>query len=246
MVRKNATKQPLVAVWWPGPPSKRKLKWMKKCDINFAHGNTMVQLRKLIPNAFDVPAGVDLEKFTKYNEENNEEKIEFIFVGRLISVKRLDFLIEAFNEAFKVNKNIKLKIVGSGTEKRKLQDLVNADIVFLGELYSEQLAKELSNSDIFCITSEYESFSMVTLEAMASFLPVIATRVGYLPNLVRNNGLLVELDNIEQLKDAILELAKNKEKRKVMGLNGRKRVENEFSWDKSAKQLEEIYEEFLK
>lgn len=213
---------------------------MQKCDINFAHGNTMNKLRELIPKSYDIPAGVDLNKFKKYKLINNE-KIKFVFLGRLIPVKKIDFLISAFNEAYRINKNIQLNIIGEGTELKSLKKLVFSDINFLGSLYEKKLYEKLGSSDVFCITSKYESFSMVVLEAMASYLPIIATNVGYLPNLVTNNGVLIELDNTEQLKNKILELASNKELREKMGNNGRERVEKEFSWDKSAEQLEKIY-----
>jgi len=234
-----------VVVWWPGPPSKKILKYLKQCNATFAHGNTMIKLNEMIPTALNIEPAVDLTLF-QYRKEKISEKVKFVFLGRLIPVKRIDFLIKAFNEAYKINTNIQLNIIGEGTEKENLENYIDSDINFIGPKYGIDLNKELINSDVFCITSEYESFSIVVLEAMASSLPIIATNVGYLPNLVTNNGLLVELDNVEQLKNAILDLANDKDKRVKMGLEGRKRVENEFSWDKSAEQLEILYGELIK
>jgi glycosyltransferase involved in cell wall biosynthesis len=80
---------------------------------------------------------------------------------------------------------------------------------------------------------------------MACGLPVIATKVGGIPMQVIDNvtGILIELNNIEQLKNAILLLVNNKELREKMGKAARERVEKEFSWDKSAEQLENLYKE---
>jgi len=225
-------------VRWPGPPAKRRLKWMRECDVNFAHGNTMIKLKELSPDAHNIQAGVDLNKF--YPLEIDNKVIRFIFVGRLIPIKRLDFLINSFNEAYKINNKIELLIIGNGTEKENLKKLVTSNIKFLGEMYDDLLYDNMRKSDVFCITSEYESFSMVVLEAMSSGLPIIATNVGYLPNLITDNGILVELDNLTQLKESILELANNKEKRLKFGEYARNRIENEFSWDKSALLLEDI------
>ena len=83
---------------------------------------------------------------------------------------------------------------------------------------------------------------MSTIEAMSSSLPVIATDVGFLPKLVIDNGILIKKNSICDLKNAILTLANNKELREQMGKNGRKRVERDFSWDKSAEDLEKLYQ----
>ena len=240
--RKSIAKQhSKTVVWWPGTPPNRKLKYMLRCDINFAHGHTMENLNKML-YSYNIDAGVDLENFKNY--KNIEKKtVDIIFVGRLVQIKRVDFLIEAFKMAFVENKNIRLIIIGDGTEKEYLKSISGDNVIFYGSLYGKELFERLGLSDIFCIVSEYESFSMSTLEAMSSSLPVIATRVGYLPKLVTDNGILIEKNDIYGLKDAILALADNKDLREQMGKNGRKRVEHEFSWDKSAARLEKLYKD---
>ena len=239
--RKLITKrQAKIAIRWPGPPSIRKLKYMKKCDINFAHGHTMETLSKMV-NCHNIVAGVDLKNFINYKKKG-KETIDIVFVGRLIRIKRVDLLIDAFKKAFIENANIRLFIVGDGIEKDYLKSMSNSMVTFCGSLYGKKLYERLGLSDIFCITSEYESFSMSTIEAMSSSLPVIATDVGYLPKLVIDNGILIKKNSICDLKNAILTLANNKELREQMGKNGRKRVERDFSWDKSAEELEKLYQ----
>lgn len=124
---------------------------------------------------------------------------------------------------------------------------INQFIKFHGVLYKENLLKIYQNSDVFIITSEYESFSMVTTEAMACGLPVIGTNVGFLPNLIKDGerGFLVELNNINELKEKILFFCKNKDKIKDFGILSRKFVTENFNWDKSAEEIEKIYYDII-
>ena len=247
----KTNKHRLVSVCWPGPPSKRKLKWMKKCDINFANGDALKIIRKnLLPECEEVHLGIDIEKF--YPVKKKEKNIvEFLFVGRIIPVKNLSFLIKGFLEALKENENIVLNIIGSGDENeiKKLKNLVkgNKNIKFLGKKFGKELIEIYQNNDVFCLTSIYDNYPNVIFEAMACGLPVIATNVGGIPMQVIHNktGMLVELNNIKQLKNAILKLAKDKQLREKMGSAGRKRVEKEFSWDKSAEKLEKLYKRYI-
>ena len=248
----SATRQKLVSVWWPGPPSKRKLKWMKRCDINFANGDALkIIQKKLFPECKEVNLGIDTKRF--YPIVKKEKKVvEFLFVGRIVPIKNLPFLIKGFTEAFKENSKIVLKIVGDG-DKEELEIIKNItkgnkNIQLLGKKSGNNLIELYQNSDVFCLTSNYDNYPNVIFEAMACGLPVIGTKVGGIPIQVVDGktGILVELGNIEQLKDAILKLASDKELREKMGKAGRGRVEKEFSWDESAKKLENIYFEGLR
>lgn len=246
--QQNATKQQFkTVVRWPGPPSKRKLKYMKQCDINFANGDALKIIReKLYPEAKEVNLGIDIEKFRPIIKAD-KQLVEFLFVGRIVPIKNIPFLIKGFIEASKENKNIILNIVGEGykEEVELVKNLAKkyTNIKFLGKKNGSELVEQYQNSDVFILTSNYDNYPNVVFEAMACGLPVIGTRVGGIPNQVIDSetGYLVELNNIEQLKNKILELASNKELREKMGQNGRERVEKEFSWDKSAEQLEKIY-----
>ena len=247
----SATKQRLVSVRWPGPPSKRKLKWMKRCDINFANGDALKIIReKLLPECKEVNLGIDTKIFYPIVKKD-KNIVEFLFVGRIVPIKNLPFLIKGFIEANKENSKIVLKIVGDG-DKEEIEIIRNMtkgnkNIQLLGKKSGDSLIELYQNSDVFCLTSNYDNYPNVIFEAMACGLPVIGTKVGGIPIQVVDGetGILVELDNIEQLKNAILKLANDKELREKMGKAGRRRVEKEFSWDKSAEQLEKLYLEGL-
>lgn len=250
--QKSTKQQFKTVVWWPGPVNKRKIKYMQKCDENFANGDAYRLIKeKIYPSIKKVNLGIDIEKFRPILNED-KEIVEFLFVGRIVPIKNIPFLIKGLIEAYKKNKNIVLNIVGEG-DKEEVELVRNlakgySNIKFLGKKSGNELVEIYQNSDIFILTSSYDNYPNVVFEAMASGLPIIGTNVGGIPSQIVDNktGLLVENNNIKELKNAILDLANNKEKRELMGKLGRQRVENEFSWDKSAKQLEMIYEELLK
>ena len=238
-------------VRWPGPTNQRKLKYMQKCDVNFANGDAYRIIKeKIYPSIKKVNLGIDIEKFRSIIKED-KEIIEFLFVGRIVPIKNIPFLINSFIEAYKENKNIVLNIVGEG-DKEEVELVKNlakeySNIKFLGKKSGNELVEQYQNSDIFILTSNYDNYPNVVFEAMASGLPVVGTDVGGIPTQVmdKETGYLVELNNIEELKNRILELSSNKELREKMGKTGRARVEQEFSWEKSAEQLERIYKELI-
>ena len=91
-----------------------------------------------------------------------------------------------------------------------------------------------SSSDVVVLPSLSENFPVVALEAMSSGKPVIASRVGGIPELVSNNknGILVSPGNVEQMVEALLRLLENPSLRNRMGDMGRKIVEEKFDWKK--------------
>lgn len=247
-----ATKQPLkTAVRWPGPPNMRKLKYMKKCDVNFANGDAFKQIQaKLLKEVREVNLGIDIKEFYPIKKDLNAI-VRFLFVGRIVPIKNLPFLIKGFNKALKQNKNIELNIVGDGLSKeleliKKIANQ-NKNIYFLGKKNRAEIIKQYQNNDVFILTSNYDNYPNVIFEAMSSGLPVIATNVGGIALQVvdQETGILVDLNDTEQLSNAILELASDAGKREQMGKAGRARVEKEFTWEKSAEQLENIYKEIF-
>jgi glycosyltransferase involved in cell wall biosynthesis len=191
---------------------------------------------------------LDSNYFKPPKRKLSKKTIDFLFVGRLVKVKNLSYLIKGFYEALKESKNIFLHIVGEGRERNNLEKLaeqlnISDFIKFYGVLYKENLLKIYQSTDVFLITSEYESFCMVATEAMACGLPVIGTNVGFLPQLVKDGerGFLVELNNIYELKEKILFFIKNREKAREFGSKARNFVKKNISWEESAKRIEKIY-----
>lgn len=244
--------------WWPGPPTlddetKKKI----QCYAgNFARGDTMPILLQIAPQAQNIPPGVDLGLFRPRTKQSVREELRvdqaatvILFVGRLIPIKNLHVLIDAFAKAVSVNRALQLVLIGDGTERSALEHSarahgVNDSVVFCGQLEGERLAKWYSAADIFVIPSRYESFSIVTLEAMASGLPIIASNVGHLPMLVKpgRNGVLFPSESTDALSAAIRELAGDPFRAKAMGCEGRAFVEANFGWERVGRLIEQYYE----
>jgi glycosyltransferase involved in cell wall biosynthesis len=100
---------------------------------------------------------------------------------------------------------------------------------------------------MFVLSSVGEGLSLTLLEAMACGLPVVATRVGGNPEVVVENetGLLVSARSPRELADAILKLIRDPARARLMGVNGRRRVEHEFDMRRVAARYEALYESLL-
>jgi len=97
--------------------------------------------------------------------------------------------------------------------------------------------------DIFAMPSIHEEFGVSAVEAQAMEVPVVATRVGGIPEVVEDGmtGVLVEPRNVEQLAQAIIRLLENPELRLEMGRKGREYVLAHYQWDENATEMEKIY-----
>ena len=123
---------------------------------------------------------------------------------------------------------------------------ISNNVTFHGQIPHEQVVKFYQEADIFIQPSVYEPFGMGIIEAMACQVPVVATRVGGIPEIVEDGrtGLLVERLDARALANAILELLSDEDLRRKMGKIGRERVES-FSWDNIATNLLRLYGEMV-
>jgi len=160
-------------------------------------------------------------------------------VGRLVPWKGFGTLIEIMKE---LPKEIKLIIIGSGPEyynlKFKIENLkLNEQVKLIQQLPHEKSLDYFTKAKIFILNTAYEGLPHVVLEAMAYGAPVIATNVGGNPEVIKNNynGFLVDYDNKNQLKDAILKLWSDEELRQKFADNSFKESEK-FSLDKMIKE----------
>ena len=125
---------------------------------------------------------------------------------------------------------------------------MDENIEFLGFIDESLKPLYFKASDIFCLpsTTMAESFGIVNLEAMASGIPIVSSKLGGIPDIVKDgeNGLLVKPGDVEGLADALIYLLKNEDVREKMGDDGRKKVEN-YSWEKIAEETDKIYKKLL-
>jgi glycosyltransferase involved in cell wall biosynthesis len=211
-------------------------------------------------NVFKVPTqklrviynGIDTTIFRKLDGESKQH-------GRLIMVgnsqdrkKGLVYLLEALRLLQRKN-DVKLTIVDRGLPDNEyapqLVNRYNLDgrVNFTGKVGLEELVEHYSRAEVAVVPSLYEGFGLPAAEAMACGLPVIATTAGALPEVVEDgkSGILVPPQDAHALAKAIEQLLNDEQLRRVMGEEGRKRVQTHFTWEQAAKKTLEVYQEVL-
>ena len=178
---------------------------------------------------------------------------EFVFasVGSLIRRKGMDLLIRAFAEVRATHGHVRLAIIGGGPERQALQALADSlglgdRVVFVGETSNASgLVRDLSDTSV--LTSHWEGFPLVLLEAGFFSRPVVATNVGGVPDLIwhEDTGLLVPPNDVTAVRDAMLRVLAEPELRQSMGANLGRRVHTEMLAPANTRQLEALYDECL-
>ena len=205
-----------------------------------------------------IPNGINLDKFRNLSRETFRKRLGIkkgekiiTFVGTLRPVKGLKYLIQAMNIISKQDTGIKLMLVGDGEERLALQELVKEldledRVTFVGKVLNEEIPGYMIASDVFVLPSLSESFGIVNLEAMACGLPIVASKVGGLPEIVKNgvNGFLVEPKNPEQISDKVLLLLGDDVLRERISKNNKDKVKD-YSWESVVERLEKVYQNHL-
>ena len=172
-------------------------------------------------------------------------------VGSLRKEKGFDILIEAMPEVLKNYPDAFFVIAGEGKERNELEKMaldlkVNPSIRFLGE--RQDISNIIPMFDIACSSSRTENFPLSILEYMACAKPVVATKVGGVPEMVKDgfNGITVDTESPEALAKAIVYLINNKELRKTISTDARKTVEENFTVEKMVQNYKDFFREILK
>ena len=168
--------------------------------------------------------------------------------------KGLHYLIEAFAKVRKVIPNARVVVVGGyrpdGYYAQQIFSLckklnVASSIMFTGRLSPNEVKNYYASADVFVSSSLYEGFGLTVLEAMASSLPVIASKGPYLPNseIISDNvsGLLYEAGNVNQLSEAIIRVLTSRELAEKLGANAKAFIQMSFDWHLIAEQTLELY-----
>jgi glycosyltransferase involved in cell wall biosynthesis len=206
-----------------------------------------------------VPNGVDIEKFKPIqNVETAKQQFGLgkepcvLFVGSLIPRKGLPFLVEAAKKIVKEIADTKFLIVGEGPLKNQLAasfeaSNLSANFKFLGNLKEDSLIAAYNCADVFALPSTQEGQGIVLLEAQACGKPVVAFDVGGVNEAVRNGetGMLVTRGSSSELADALLKFLGDESLRTKMGVNGRRFVSENCTWDICAQKMLAIYREAL-
>lgn len=216
--------------------------------------------RKISPKAITVYNGVNAEVFNPADVDDGmrvelglrEGTVVIGSIGVLEKDKGQKYLFEAVArlKSEGIN-NIVCVVCGTGPEELILKEFVHAngldeEVLFLG--FRTDIPRVLKMLDILVLTSlTIESFSMAAVEAMAMKVPVIATNVGGLPEVVEDGktGILIPPGDVNALCSAIKYLVNNPETRLKMGENGRARVLEKFTIEQNVRKTEDIFMQLL-
>ncbi len=161
--------------------------------------------------------------------------------------KRIDITIESMPDILKNYPDTYLVVTGDGPDRKRLENIskengVLNNVLFLGRVNDDLLPSYYNACDIFVLPSVQEGFGIVFLEAMYYSKPCIGSKAGGIPEVIEDGitGLLAEANDKESLTKHILELLRNKELRQKMGEAGKKRFEENFSFEAFRGRLEKI------
>ncbi len=195
-----------------------------------------------------VPNGVDVQEFPRADREWSPPRL--LSVGRVVYQKGYDVAARALSELRDLP--WEWKIVGDGPYLPPLQHLINASgldgrVQFVGWQTAAEVKRRYADANLFVHPSRHEGMPNAVLEAMASELPIIATRIAGNEELVLDDetGLLAPVGDVESLRDCLRELLTGPERREAMGRAARRRVEEFFGWERVAEQYHTILREAL-
>lgn len=191
---------------------------------------------KVLPN----PVSEEILNLKRTEETNT---INIIGVGRLEKQKNFELLIEAFSQVYKKNKNVRLKIYGDGSQKEKLQSLINnLQIQDYAELCgrSSNYSEIYGLSSIFILSSNFEGMPNTLLEAMAVGLPCISTDCPTGPRDIicnNENGILINMNSISDLVNSIEKIISDKDFSNKIAKNARLTIRQRYSSNIICKRL---------
>jgi len=197
-----------------------------------------------------IPNGVDCQAFQPPQGGRTSGLV--VATRRLVNKNGVDLLIRAWPRVLAAVPTARLVLVGDGEEHGLLKELshglgVADSVTFRGSLPRDEIPSLYQQATLCVVPSRMEAVSISALEAMASGLPVVATRVGGLPEIVRpgETGVLVEPESPEDLGRGIIEVLTMRDRGAALGQRARGMVEREYSWSHIAALTLEAYERAL-
>ena len=201
--------------------------------------------------------GLDLDAFSCTKNRSSirsqigvqEHQHLVLYIGRLRSVKGVEYGIKAFARAAEANPTLHLALAGDGEQRDYLENLaydlgISKRATFLGE--RSDLPDVLSAADSVLMPSLREGFPRVAIEAMAASKPVIATKVGAISEAIidDNSGILVVSRDVPAMSTAITHLTGDSDLQARLGANARTRVETHYSAELYVARLDEMYSQW--
>jgi len=233
------------------------LKQANGIRLEFFSANEFL-LRLRIPNSkiHVVKRGVDIERFRPFGKREKARKelgikknnVVILFVGRLEQVKGIDYLLQAAKQLLKEHNYLTFMFAGEGTLRRKYEEMtqsIRENVIFLG--FRNDICQLMNAADIFVLPSRSEAHPISVLEANACGLPVVASRVGGIPEMITDgvNGICVKPKNANELAEALRKLITNPSLAEEMGKKGRVFVKQCFSEEVVASKVEKYYKHVI-
>jgi glycosyltransferase involved in cell wall biosynthesis len=205
---------------------------------------------------FVIPNGIDINTLEVLSKNDLRKKIGFkktekiiLYVGSLRPLKGLPYLLRAMKTINEKNKRLLIvgQIIGWEKDKEHLECIVkklkiSKFVTFVGRIPNKKVFEYMTLSDVFVLPSLSEGFPNVILEAMATGLPIIATRIGGIPEIIvdKTNGFLVDPKNPNQISEKINLLFKDEKLRKKISSNNIKEIKK-YDWKNVIDELENVY-----
>jgi glycosyltransferase involved in cell wall biosynthesis len=217
----------------------------KNASAIIANSNGLRNLALAFDARFEIPVipnGVDLEKYSVPERDWSSPRL--LSVGRIVHQKGLDLGLQALSQLRDLEWT--WSIAGDGPQLEDLRSLaaelgIQDRVHFLGWLAREELTSCYQRANIFLFPSRHEGMPNAVLEAMSTGLPVVATRIAGSEELVieGKTGLLVQTENVDELRESLRRILVDPGQRKKMGLASRQNVERNYSWHNVAKRYKE-------
>jgi len=224
----------------------------KHADSIIANSNGLRSLALAFDSHYEIPIipnGVDVSQFVVSNRDWSSPHI--LSVGRVVYQKGFDLAMCALSQLKALEWT--WTIAGDGPQMATLKAMseeygIHDRIHFAGWLSSEQIKEQYAAANLFLFPSRHEGMPNAVLEAMASGLPVLATKIAGNEELVVDGetGKLVPSEDTDALREALRPLLVEAKMREQMGRAARQRVESSFSWNRVAEQYELILERAMK
>lgn len=215
-------------------------KYLKDCLLKIVGFNSKtIVIPNIVNNIFHY----------RHCDNINGDRFLFCTVSALYKSKGVDMLIKAFYKAFQNDKNVYLKIAGSGPEGKLLNDMIKKlyltnRVTLLGQIGRISVAKLYNESHAFAMASKTETFGLVYAESLMSGLPTIGTHNGGADDILDcYGGYLCEVDNIDDISNKMIDVYNNYKTidRERIYLEAASR----FSEDKVAKRIIDVYKEVI-
>lgn len=229
-------------------------------SVSYAMKKKIIELNVKPDKVKFLPFGIDVDTFKPRPRQNIRDNLHLplkkkivLFVGLLIPVKGVNYLIDAIPDVLMVHKDAYFIFIGHGQLKQYLIEKagdygIKSSMLFVGNKPHSEIPYWLNASDILVVPSLSEGRPNVILEAMASEVPVVATNTGGIPELVEDgkNGFLVKKEDSVDLSNKISELLTNEKLRLAMQKYSRQSIfAKNLSWDNSAEEFRKIYTKLL-